>query len=505
MKTALVSIIRNEASDLLAWIGWHALLGVDTFVLFDDGSDDGTRDILNAAATQHDIRVFHIDDHRGMSWKIQEPIYRERQRIIYLDAIHALKDNVNWVGFLDTDEYLTLHRHNTLKNFLRGFDEDVGAVGIHWCLYGSNGYVTRPDMPPFYAYTRHSSLNEPINRHIKTFLRPQCWNGEWENTHVFPLHKGRYVGPHGQDLIWGTVPGTTETLPNWDIARIMHFRVRSLEHFVERSRRRHDTHLTLAQFNEDNYNDHQDSRHQGRAIAVLDWMRSVIFQGVAHALDTLPITENTLKRLSITKPQAPFTLSISKLVPWNDTKLEIHGSYICSQSLAKNSTSLFILKNNNDPHQGFIFALDAKGNIIDFLILSDSRLTSCLRYALLPTEISQRVALRKTGGLSRRYTYLTTVPGEPLIADRPTVHLWETFRLISVDKAPNGREWNELPFIRFLENAVRRPMTLSTIAQLARTDRLITIRFLPLLYSALSSPEQKYLSAQLGPFAPFVL
>lgn len=505
MKTALVGIIRNEASDLLAWIGWHALLGVDTFVLFDDGSDDGTRDLLDAAAVQHDIRVFRINERRGLSWKAQQPVYWERQRIVYMDALHALKGHVDWVGFFDTDEYLALHRHDTLKNFLRSFDQDVGAVGIHWCLYGSSGHVTRPDMPPFHAYTRHSTHENPVNRHVKTFLRPTAWNGEWHNPYAFPLQKGRYVGANGRELTWGPTLGVTETLPDWDTARIMHFRVRSLEHFVERARRRRDTQLTLAEFNEYDTNDCQDSRHQGRTPLVLDWMRRAVFQGVGKALTALPVSSSTPDSVSVSRPQGPHTLSVSRLIPWNDDKLEIHGSRVCSQALPKNSTALFVLHSDALPDKGFLFALDLKDNILDFSILADSRLTSFLDYTLVPTEEQGRIALQQTGGMSRRHAHLTTVPGEPLIADRPTVHLWETFRLDPAPVAPDGRAWHELSLIRLAENALSAPLTLSTIVHMARKDRFATIRLLPLLYSALSENEQKHLTAQLGPFAPFIL
>lgn len=504
MKTALVGIIRNEASDLLAWIGWHALLGVDTFVLFDDGSDDGTRDLLNAAAVQHDVRVFHIDELRGISWKAQQPVYWERQRIVYMDALHALKDVVDWVGFFDTDEYLALHRHDTLKNFLRSFNEDVNAIGIHWCLYGSSGHITRPDMPPFHAYTRHSTYDNPVNRHVKSFIRPAAWNGEWHNPYAFPLKEGRYVGANGRDLTWGATFGVTETLPDWDTARIMHFRVRSLEHFVERARRRRDTHLTLADFTAYDENDCQDSRHQGRTPFVLDWMRGAVFQGVGHVLDTFPTSSTAPKSISIARPDAPYTVSVSRLVPWNDDTLEIHGSRVCSQSLPKNSTALFALHHSLNPKKVFLFALDLKDNILDFSILSDSRLTCFLDYTLVPTDEPDRFALQQTGGMSRRHAHLTTVPGEPLIADRPVVHLWETFRFAPAPVTPSGRSWHELSFMRLMENSLSAPLTLSTIAHMADKDRLTTIRLLPVLYSALSVDDQKHLTAQLGPFCPFV-
>ncbi|MXV43755.1 glycosyltransferase family 92 protein [Saccharibacter sp. 17.LH.SD] len=505
MKTALVGIVRNEAHDILPWLGWHALLGVDTFIIFDDGSDDGTLELLKAASAQHDIRIFHIDDLQETPWKIQQPV-GERQRIVYLDVLTTLKDEFDWIGFIDTDEYLALHRHNNLKNFLRSFDHTVGAVGINWCIYGSSGHITTPDLPPFHAFTRHSALESPINRHVKTFIRPQLWNGEWINPHYFPLSEGRYVDPQGRDITWSAVPGITDTLPDWNTARIMHYQVRSLEHFIERARRRRDLRLDLSYFDTEGDNECQDSRHQGRTPLVLDWMRGAVFQGVAQALDALPsFQEDDASPISMAKLPGEHNLSVSRLIPWNDSKLEIHGSRACAQDLGKNNTALFILQSNSAPHQGFIFSLDQKNNILDFSILADSRLTSMLSYDIILTNQVGHIALRQTGGMSRRRAFLTTVPGEPLISDRSDINLWETFRLHTTQHAPDGREWYDLPFIRLADNVMRHPVSLSVITQLFKKDQLATVRLLPLLYAALPPVEKKLLRAQLGALVPYVL
>ena len=59
MKTAICLIVRNEARDIAEWIAFHAVAGFDSQIIFDNRSDDGTTEIIKAAARTHDVRYHH--------------------------------------------------------------------------------------------------------------------------------------------------------------------------------------------------------------------------------------------------------------------------------------------------------------------------------------------------------------------------------------------------------------------------------------------------------------
>ena len=56
MKVAVIAIVRDEVSDILWWLGWYVSLGVDTIIVFDDGSKDGTDRIVA------DLSLIHISE-----------------------------------------------------------------------------------------------------------------------------------------------------------------------------------------------------------------------------------------------------------------------------------------------------------------------------------------------------------------------------------------------------------------------------------------------------------
>jgi len=90
----LLSVVRNEALRLPYFLSYYRSIGFDRFIVVDNDSTDGTRELLLA---QPDIFVFHTSEHfgappgAGLDWK------------------HALLDRYcdgRWVLVVDADEIL---------------------------------------------------------------------------------------------------------------------------------------------------------------------------------------------------------------------------------------------------------------------------------------------------------------------------------------------------------------------------------------------------------------
>ncbi|MGL6467455.1 glycosyltransferase family 2 protein [Aeromonas hydrophila] len=50
MKLFIAAIVKNELDALLEWIAYHRVLGVSGFIIADNGSNDGTRELLGGLA-----------------------------------------------------------------------------------------------------------------------------------------------------------------------------------------------------------------------------------------------------------------------------------------------------------------------------------------------------------------------------------------------------------------------------------------------------------------------
>jgi hypothetical protein len=230
-KIAVVLIVKDEYTEIVSWISWYLSLGVDTIFIYDDNSDDDTYDIVKEISMFADIRLQTLNqDSRS---------HTHRQRECYIDVLQSNVDHFDWIGFFDADEYLRLSPGITLKEFLIR-DGSVGAVAVNWCNYGSGGHVLKPNDHPYVSYSYHFPNSEAIGRHVKSFVRPRAWTGVWYNVHYFDVGTLRYVDASGVDVIWSNTPGVTEHQPTWESAKIMHYQCRSMEHFVERMRKRPD-------------------------------------------------------------------------------------------------------------------------------------------------------------------------------------------------------------------------------------------------------------------------
>jgi hypothetical protein len=231
MKVAVVTVIKNEASDLPAWLAWYHTIGVDTIILFDDESDDHTYNIARAASQCQDIRLLRTDA------KLRSRT--DRQSAAFREALALFGAKFNWMGFLDGDEYLQLRQDLSIKSFLARYP-GANGLGFSWCSYGNNGHVLKPRIPPFEAFTRHTA---PWSCHnvIKSFVRPGKVGPQWLDTHRFDV-EAPYIDAAGHHLDW-TEHGCVAKPPDWSQAKVMQFTGRSIEHLIDRLHRRPDLRL----------------------------------------------------------------------------------------------------------------------------------------------------------------------------------------------------------------------------------------------------------------------
>jgi len=278
---AVVLIVKNEVSDILAWIAWYKLLGFDTLIIFDDDSDDGTWEVLQSASEKFDIRLFRsIGEKPGR--------YEVRQEECYKYTLSKYKYEFEWLAFFDADEYLAFFNHNSIRKFLDEFP-NADSLSINWCNYGSSGHVLKPVVTPIEAYTWHSREQELINRHVKAIVRPDRIGPNWINVHCFDTENSRSVLTTGERVRWGDTPGIVDHDPDWQVAKLMHFQCRSMEHFVERIRKRPDLPNHASMFRAADYADVQDLRPLERR----EELRSIMAAIEKHCVDASPCDQAT--------------------------------------------------------------------------------------------------------------------------------------------------------------------------------------------------------------------
>ena len=95
MKLAMSILVRDEAELVRANIRFHAQLGVDCFVVTDNGSVDSTAEVLRDLSTEYELIV--IDEPR---YVMQQDVWVERMASVARDRLGA-----DWILNSDADEF----------------------------------------------------------------------------------------------------------------------------------------------------------------------------------------------------------------------------------------------------------------------------------------------------------------------------------------------------------------------------------------------------------------
>nr|WP_321985843.1 FkbM family methyltransferase [uncultured Lichenicoccus sp.] len=231
-KCAVVLVVKDEADDIACWLAWYHIQGFEACIVFDDDSADGTWEILERAAKAQDIRLSRTLGSRDLFFDL-------RQQMSYRMALQQYREEFEWIAFFDADEYISFAEDIDLRGFLDRFDDADGIV-VNWCNYGSSNHALKPKLLPIEAFTWHGTAQQPINKHVKSFVRPEKVGPRWLNMHAFDIDMSRYLDASHNRFSWGNQRGILNSAPDWTIAKLMHYQCRSMEHFLERLRKRPD-------------------------------------------------------------------------------------------------------------------------------------------------------------------------------------------------------------------------------------------------------------------------
>ena len=94
MKLFIAAIVKNELNALLEWIAYHRVLGVNGFIIADNGSNDGTRELLGSLAK---LGIVTIIDYPTVG--AQEP-----QLPAYEKILRTCPRDVDLLAFLITHD-----------------------------------------------------------------------------------------------------------------------------------------------------------------------------------------------------------------------------------------------------------------------------------------------------------------------------------------------------------------------------------------------------------------
>lgn len=120
-RVGVIAMVRNEG-DIIALFARHLLALFDEIVLVDHRSDDVTRQIVQALAAAHpNVTRYELQEHGYIQDIVSNHVVRECE---------ALK-GVDWILFLDADEFLPFASKDALCDFLHRHS-DFPVISLRW-------------------------------------------------------------------------------------------------------------------------------------------------------------------------------------------------------------------------------------------------------------------------------------------------------------------------------------------------------------------------------------
>ncbi|MEQ6203720.1 glycosyltransferase family 2 protein [Sulfitobacter sp. HNIBRBA2951] len=241
----IVGCMKNEAPYITEWVAYHRAMGVDNFLIYTNGCEDGTTEILDRLQEMGVLQHRNNDD-----WKGNSP----QQYALNCALEEPVIKNAEWIIHIDVDEFMNVRCGNgTVQDFIEAVP-DATNVAMTWRLFGHNGVTKLSDefvidqfdtCAPKFCPKPHTvwgfkTMFKNIGAYEKISChRPNKLDEGFEN-------KVKWVNGSGKDMTKDVATnGWRSSKKNigYDLLQLNHYALRSAESFLIKRQRGRALHV----------------------------------------------------------------------------------------------------------------------------------------------------------------------------------------------------------------------------------------------------------------------
>ena len=235
MKFGIGAIFKDELDYILEWLAWHRIAGFSKFFIADNGSIDGTRELLESLEMAGLIDLIYISP---------QP---KAQLLAYNQILNIFGGEVDAIAFIDADEFIFSDDKTKPVDHLRYLFSPlhIGAVGINWRIFGSSGKEDYEEGLVVERFVKCAENDHQKNRYMKQIVRPSCIKTISVH-HSDLIQEFQYIDCKGNDVIFTNEKGKKCNHPSGcceiteSPLRIHHYIVKSRKEYIEKKQKRGD-------------------------------------------------------------------------------------------------------------------------------------------------------------------------------------------------------------------------------------------------------------------------
>lgn len=138
---AIAIIVKNEETHIEEWVRFHLLAGVCHFIVYDNGSTDGTVRLLRRCLPEAALTLVpwaqSLRDGRSGA-------ELHNQVLAFAHALANYGGQYRWMAFVDVDEFIVPKASDSIGDALAELD-GAAHVSLPWHMFGRSGHETPPE------------------------------------------------------------------------------------------------------------------------------------------------------------------------------------------------------------------------------------------------------------------------------------------------------------------------------------------------------------------------
>lgn len=181
---AIVTIFQNEGPYLKEWIEFHKLVGAQHFYLYNNLSTDNYLEVLKPYIATGEVELIDWPYENGGPDEFNKVATRA-----FRNAHGRAKGKVQWLGMLDSDEFLYVVDGRKIQDYLAPLlKSKIGGVLVHWYMFGTSHVSKIPEDKLMIEMLTFSGGKHEL---YKTIYRPEFVK-QVVNQHYCLYSSGRF-------------------------------------------------------------------------------------------------------------------------------------------------------------------------------------------------------------------------------------------------------------------------------------------------------------------------